>query len=685
MLQRDVHLRDYLEILRKHDFVICLSVLLVVGVALVVGVRLPKIYSATTLILFVQSQSTPPVSSTSLFQTVLSGGVDRGEMETVGQRFSTQSMLSSAIESLESDGISAVRHLPGLTHLKQNLTARTRPETRYIELSLRLREDGGGERNAALLVNQLVREMQRMRKREEQMTFSRRQKFLEDKLNELLQQAKQVEASTLQFVRENGSPSVWYPGLTQTLERRGQLLEQQMQLERSLEGTQLEFDFLLDEMERLPTHVKLSETISQDAMWLYQTQKLADLESERTGLVERLNEDSVEVRALDARIEGIKRQLKEMLPKEQVTTVTQGQSVLYTSIQDRLISLQVALLRLKNGLEGIRPQLDAIDREIEAHAQQIPENELSLEKLRREIDALHELQKEVSRQQLQAELLNVESAYPPSGANQHRIEGGMEVVDAAEPQKIPVSPRLKFIVLIAAVIGTIVGLTAALLIEYFGDVYRRPADIQGDFQWAHLGHVVSTQAPALSEDFRTVAANIELAQFDGQKQALMITSSDIHPVTVALAANLAVALASMKASVLVVDCDSQATRLYQRLNSSQSLPPSPTGWQDWENAVQHTGFPHLDIVSPRQLFAEVADFWQPQHLSAFVENLRQKYSCVLFYTPSVLSSADSLILGAHCDAVVLAIAMDSAKKEALRVTHERLSNARIPALGFLDA
>ena len=72
MPQQEEHLRDYLQLIRKHDFTICLSVLLVLGIALIVSLRLPKTYTASTLILFVQPSTTPSLSSTNLFQNVLS-------------------------------------------------------------------------------------------------------------------------------------------------------------------------------------------------------------------------------------------------------------------------------------------------------------------------------------------------------------------------------------------------------------------------------------------------------------------------------------------------------------------------------------------------------------------------------------------------------------------------------------
>ena len=119
MSEREVHLRDYLAVLQKYDFVICPSVLLLLGSALVVSVRLPKIYQASTLLLFDKPASNPPVSSANVFQNVLSGGVDRSEMETIGQRFLSESILISAIERLEDAQIDGVHYLPSTGKLRR--------------------------------------------------------------------------------------------------------------------------------------------------------------------------------------------------------------------------------------------------------------------------------------------------------------------------------------------------------------------------------------------------------------------------------------------------------------------------------------------------------------------------------------------------------------------------------------
>ena len=212
MSQQEEHLRDYLQLIRKHDFTLCLSVLLVLGTALVISLRLPKTYAASTLMLFVQPNTTSALPSTNLFQSVLSGGVDRREMETISARFSTESMLKAAVDNLEESGnAEAVSLLPPAGKLKRMLKAQLNPDADYINLSLALTEVEGGERNAALLVNQLAEDMKTLRRGHEEIKLKKRMELLENKRQEIQTEIEKDSDALLVYVRENGSPETWVP------------------------------------------------------------------------------------------------------------------------------------------------------------------------------------------------------------------------------------------------------------------------------------------------------------------------------------------------------------------------------------------------------------------------------------------------------------------------------------------
>lgn len=274
MPQQEEHLRDYLQLIRKHDFTLCLSVLLVLGTALVISLRLPKTYAASTLMLLVQSNTTSALPSTNLFQSVLSGGVDRREMETISARFSTESMLKTAIENLEESGnAEAVSLLPSVGKLKRILKAQLNPDSDYINLSIALTEAEGGERNAALLVNQLVEDMKTLRRGDEETKLKKRMEFLENKRQEIQTQIENDLNALLLFARQNGSPETWVPTLTNLLERHASIRERLETNQQQLYATRTHIAYLQEQLEHLPEQTKISETTSYDPVWLFQQEK----------------------------------------------------------------------------------------------------------------------------------------------------------------------------------------------------------------------------------------------------------------------------------------------------------------------------------------------------------------------------------------------------------------------------
>ena len=473
MPPKEVHLRDYLLVLRKHDFLICFTCLVILGSALVVGLRLPKTYFASALILVTESASNSSTSSMNLFQSVLSGGIDKSEVETINQRFATDSMLTRAIENLEDANLAGVRHFPPVGYLKKHLMVRNRPDTQYIDISLSLTEEQGGERNAALLINQLIDDLQTMRRQEEMDRSAYRKKLLNEKLDDLLGQLGSLEESVFQFARENGTSAVWQVQLSALLDRQTKLLDLQTQMISQLKASDLERNYLRSEIEKYPDFVKTVETLSEDPtnydpVWLSYHSVLINLETQRVGMESRVGETSPELQALDSQISDIKTKLAEVSNENySVTSTSQGFSPTRLSIENRLINLEASIPFAQSRLDEIKSERLVLERQLEDLLDQVPENELFLEKLRREIDVIHELRKEIFKQTLNAEIIFSEANYWNQNKSDRLVTGGIEVVDPAVPRKIAVSPRIKLIAAIAAIVGVCMGISIALIHEYF--------------------------------------------------------------------------------------------------------------------------------------------------------------------------------------------------------------------------
>ena len=465
MPQQEEHLRDYFQLIRKHDFTLCLTLLLVLGTALIISLRLPKTYAASTLILFVQPSATAPLPS-NLFQNVLSGGVDRREMETISTRFSTESMLNAAIENLEENGhADAAALFPPVGKLKRVLRAQVNPDSDYITLSVELTEAEGGERNAALLVNQLAKDMQMLRRGDEETKLRRRMSFLENKQRDIEAKIGRNLDELLKFVRAHGSAETWVPRLTHLLDRLARVRENLETNQQQLYATNVHIAYLKEQLQNSPKQTDLSETTSYNPVWLFQQEKLFALESQRIAAEKKVGATSSELEGFDAQIAEIQKKNKEI--PSITPTVTSGLSAHYIYIQNQLITSVPALSRYENAVARLKGEQHTLETELAKLIEQIPENQIILTQKGTKIQKTNAMAEEIAKRFLEAEILYAESKMPTV---RNQI-GGIEIVDRATPRKIPVSPQLRFILVIAGITGLVLGVTAVLFIEYF----NRPA------------------------------------------------------------------------------------------------------------------------------------------------------------------------------------------------------------------
>ena len=458
MPQKEEPLRDYIQFIRKYAFVVTLCTLLVLGTALVISLRIPKTYSASTKMLLIQSNTASPISSANLFQSVFTGGVDRRDMATISERFSTESMLNAAVENLEENELGGIQHLPNVGNLKRKLKAQIHTEADYIELSIELTETEGGERNAALLVNQLARDMQTLRSEDEKTKLARRQEFLNRKRGEIDREIQQLINQTLKFIRENRSPETWYPMLASLLEQHRNLQERLGIAEQALHTARERFTHYENQIKDLPKHTQISETHNLNPLRLYLREKIIELESQRIGDSEKAGKSSHEIAALDAQIDDI-RNKSETTPQT-TTATTYGTSAHYTYIQNQLIELPPIIDGYENETIQLSKELQNTNNELHILLNKIPENQYTFTQLRTKVELAGSLKQEIEKRYLESEIISAETDVTP---NQ---KGGIEIVDIAFPRKVPVSPQYKLIVILAGVVGLCFGITLALLIEY---------------------------------------------------------------------------------------------------------------------------------------------------------------------------------------------------------------------------
>ena len=231
--------------------------------------------------------------------------------------------------------------------------------------------------------------------------------------------------------------------------------------QQQLHATRIHIAYLQEQLNLLPEQTKISETTSYDPVWLFQQEKLFNLESQRAADTEQVGKTASELKGLDAQIAEIREKSAKTSPT--ATTVTSGTSAHYTYIKNQLLAFVPSLSRYENAVERLKQELSTLETELARMLEQIPENQITLTRMGAKIQKTNELAEEIAKRLLEAEIL-----YAESKLNTARNQiGGIEIIDRAVPRKIPVRPQLRFILVIAGIAGLSLGVTTALFIEYF--------------------------------------------------------------------------------------------------------------------------------------------------------------------------------------------------------------------------
>jgi len=744
MAKKEVHLRDYLAVIRKNDFLILLSFLVILGTALIVGLRIPKAYEASALIL-VYPNGNFNVPSDNLFQSMLSGGVNRTEMETINRRLITESLLQSVTGSLEQNKIRGVEYLPSIDVLKRRIRTEIVPDTRFINVSIRMKEQEGGERNAAIFINKLVEMLQNVLDEEQNSEAQFRMSVIEKELDDLKANLSEQEQRLLAFMKQYGIPNLWYEQLSQKLAERRDIVERREQTYVALSSSELELDKLQKELENYPSLIEYSRTISDNPLWIKHITALDDIDVKIADTKSRLGPESPDLKGLEAQRRERESKLQNLIDKT-TSSITQALSPTHLSLLEGKITAEINHIRSKNRLQRCDARLEKIDGELAQLISSVPEKQFKFDQLTNEIASLYKINSELYKQKIEAQMLMGRFGDGSPNLKNHpftsfkgRPKGGISVVDKAHPQKVPVSPRLSFIAVVASIVGISVGLAAAFMLDYFDNRYHSPEDVKNDLDLPLLGlipikserldqikrnrtlfrpilrklresevdltlalPVEDNPKSQVAESYRALATNIGFACHGMSNQAMMITSSNSCNRKSYNVANLGIAMAQAKGPVIIIDCNlkhpiqhkifgiSEDEFNMQPLESERERSTNLVGLYNLliddvqiDEAIQNTRVLNLDLIASGYVPPNPSGLFNSPKITEIIEQLKSFYNVIICDGPPVLQMSDGLVLASKLDGMILVVDLEQISKEVLRRTKEQLNQSGVNLLGVI--
>lgn len=274
-----------------------------------------------------------------------------------------------------------------------------------------------------------------------------------------------------------------------------------------------------------------------------------------------------------------------------------------------------------------------------------------------------------------------------------------EIVQAAVPAAIPISPQKTQNVAYALIGGILAGLVLAWIRERFDDSIQTPDDIKEILGLPFLGVVPmvprlsgGTMAQALadtptgfSDGLRLVRTNLMYGAPHIKARVLVFTSASPGDGKSTVASGVALLLHETLAKVLIIDGDLRRPTLHDLMETPQSpglsdllAAPPPV-----ELAVSKSSIPSVDVLTAGPPLTVSAARLGSENMRSLIAQAREKYDWVIIDSPPSLGLPDASVLATLADAVVVVCSGDKTPRQALKSVTDQLRAVGGTVLGVV--
>ncbi len=189
----------------------------------------------------------------------------------------------------------------------------------------------------------------------------------------------------------------------------------------------------------------------------------------------------------------------------------------------------------------------------------------------------------------------------------------------------------------------------------------------------------------LAEFYYNIRTSLLLSQAGKPAQVVLLTSAHPHEGKTLTTVNLAISLAQIGHSVVIVDADLRQGSCHALLRRSNSYGLSHvlSGYLPLKDSIQDTTIPGLSLIACGEVPTNPTRLLGSYELKGVMTSLREWFDFVLVDSPPAIALSDAPLLSQVCDGVLLVVRWQQTSVDAARRLVDRLDSVRANVLGVV--
>lgn len=273
------------------------------------------------------------------------------------------------------------------------------------------------------------------------------------------------------------------------------------------------------------------------------------------------------------------------------------------------------------------------------------------------------------------------------------------VINKAVVPSSPYKPNKKLIVLIGLIIGFLLGIGMAFLIEHFDNTFKSSHDVEDKLKLPVIGMLpdinekLDTVTPAMqfiensksafSESIRTLRTGVLLSFPDNENKSILVTSTVPSEGKTTIAMNLAHSLSHLGEAILI-EADLRRPMIKKNMGVSKKngLTTIISGESVYSQCIMvDKTSKNLHILPSGQIPPNPLELLSSERFDALLIKLKEKYKFVIIDCAPVMAVSDALVLSQKVDGVVFVLKNEATPSQLVESAITRLKRVSAKILG----